>query len=218
MGGPGSGSWYRWDTRRVIDTVDSLDVRKLARQGALREGVQAVITWRQGQQGECSIKFACESRGIVLTYRAQRAGGAWCDVHQEIPIERVSTGFGTRALLKCSECQRRAAIVYLSHHLLFVCRVCMALPYKSQCEMLDDRLYRRMQKIRRRLGAAPGDMQQPVWHHQRPKGMHQSTYERIGELAEEARMQLLQARNMKLAKLLSRYVPVGEAITWRRGS
>ena len=65
--------------------------------------------------------------------------------------------------------------------------------------MLDDRLYRRMQKIRRRLGAANGDMHQPVWHHQKPKGMHQATYERIGMLAEEARMQWLQAWHLKLA-------------------
>jgi hypothetical protein len=202
----------------VIDTVDSLDVRKLSRQGGLREGVQGVITWRQGQQGECSIKFACESRGIVLTYRVQRAGGAWCDVHQEIHIERVSTGFGTRALLRCSECQRRAAIVYLSNRLIFVCRVCMALPYKSQCEMLGDRLYRRMQKIRKRVGAATGDMQQPVWHHQRPKGMHQSTYERLGELAEEARMEWLEAWNEKLLRLVSRYASVGEDISWGKGS
>ena len=49
MGGPGSGSWYRWDTRRVIDTVACLDVRELARQGALRAGVQARVTWRGGR-------------------------------------------------------------------------------------------------------------------------------------------------------------------------
>ena len=213
MGGPGSGSWYRWDTRRVIDTVDCFDVRKLARQGALREGVQAVITWRQGQQGECAIKLACESRGIVLQYRAQRAGGAWHTVHQEIAVERVRTGFGTRALLRCSECQRCVARVYLSDRLLFVCRVCMALPYKSQCEMVEDRLYRRMQKIRRRVGAANGDMYQPVWHHPRPKGMHQRTYERIGMQAEEARMHLLEARHMKLAVLLSKYMPTVQGVS-----
>src|SRR5215510_5377468 len=103
MGGPGSGSWYRRDTRRVIDTVDRFDVRTLARRGVLRAGVQAVITWRAGQQGACSIKLACESWGIVLQYRAQRAGGAWHSVHQEIAVERVRTGFGTRALLRCSE-------------------------------------------------------------------------------------------------------------------
>ena len=58
MGGPGSGLWHRWDTRRVIDHVDRLDVRKLSRQGALREGVQAVITWRKGQRSESSISFS----------------------------------------------------------------------------------------------------------------------------------------------------------------
>ena len=127
MGGLGSGSWYRWDTRRVIDTVDCLDVRRLARQGALREGVHAVITWRQGQQGELRHEFACERQGIVLTYRARRHREDWQTVHQEIAVERVRTGFGTRALLRCSTCQRRAAIVYLSDRLIFVCRVCMAL-------------------------------------------------------------------------------------------
>ena len=200
MGGPGSGSWYRWDTRRVIDTVDCLDVRKLARQGAMREGVHAVITWH-GQQAEHLIEFACESRGIVLKYRARRGSEDWCTVHQEIAIERVRTGFGTRALLRCSTCQRRIAIVYLSDRLVFVCRACMKLPYKSQCEMLDDRLYRRMQKIRKRVGAANGNMHQPVWHHLKPKGMHQRTYERIGMLAEEARMQWLQAWHSKLASI-----------------
>ena len=213
MGGPGSGSWYRWDTRRVIDTVEYLDVRILSRQGVLREGVQAVITWRQGQQGECSIKLACERWGIVLTYRAQRAGGAWQTVHQEIAVERIRTGFGMRALLRCSECQRRVALVYLSDRLIFVCRVCRALPYASQCERLDDRLYRRMRKLRKRVGAANGVMEQPLWHYPKPKYMHQSTYEHICMRAEGVRLQWLQVRDMHLVKLLSRCVPVGEDIT-----
>jgi hypothetical protein len=55
-------------------------------------------------------------------------------------------------------------------------------------------------------------MHQPVWHHQKPKGMHQATYECWCELAEEARMQLLYARNAKLAKLLSQYMPSGDGI------
>jgi hypothetical protein len=156
-------------------------------------------------------------RGIVLTYRAQCAGGAWQTVHQEIAVERVRTGFGMRALLQCSECQRRVALVYLSDRLIFVCRVCLTLPYKSQCERPHDRLHRRMQKLRKRVGAANGDEEQPLWHHPKPKYMHQSTYDHICRLAEGVRLQLLQARNMKLAKLLSRFVPVGEDITWGEG-
>jgi hypothetical protein len=217
MGGLGSGSWYRWDTRRMIDTVDCLDVRRLARQGALREGVQASITWRQGQQAECSLEVACESRGIVLKYRPWGVSGDWCAVQQEIAVEWVRTGFGRRALLRCSACRRRVARVYRSNRLVFVCRICMALPYKSQCEMLDDRLYRRMQKRRKRVGVVNGDMHQPVWQYPKPKGMHQSTYERLGELAEEARMEWLEAWNEKLLRLVSRYASVGEHITWGKG-
>jgi hypothetical protein len=93
----------------------------------------------------------------------------------------------------------------------------MALPYKSQCEMLDDRLYRRMQKRRKRVGVVNGDMHQPVWQYPKPKGMHQSTYERLGELAEEARMEWLEAWNEKLLRLVSRYASVGEHITWGKG-
>jgi len=217
MGGPGSGNWYRWDTRRVIDAVVCLDVRILSRQGVLREGVQAVVTWRQGQQAECSIKLACERRGIVLTYRAQRAGGVWQTVHQEIAVERVRTGFGMRALLRCSECQRRVALVYLSDRLIYVCRACMALPYKSQCERRDDRLSRRMRKLWKRVGVANGDTQQSVWSYPKPKYMHQSTYERWCELAEEVRMELQHVQDMKLVKLLSRYVTVGDGRTWGKG-
>jgi hypothetical protein len=93
----------------------------------------------------------------------------------------------------------------------------MKLPYKSQGEMLDDRLYRRVQKIRRRLGAANGDMHQPIWHHQKPKGMHQSTYERLGELAEAARMEWLEAWDEKLLRLVSRYASVGGDISRGKG-
>lgn len=216
MGGPGSGSWYRWDTRRVIDTVDCLDVRGLARQGALREGVHASVAWRRG--AEHVLEWTCESWGIVLQYRARRAGGEWCSVHQEIAVERVRTGFGTRALLRCSECQRRVALVYLSDRLLWVCRVCMRLPYKSQCEMVEDRLYRRMMKIRARVGAGLKSMDQPVWHYPKPKHMHQRTYERIGTQAEEARGLWIQANTAKLAWHLERFAPAGEGVSWREGS
>ena len=215
MGGPGSGSWYRWDTRRVIDTVACLDVRELARQGALRAGVQARVTWRGG---EGSLEVAGESRSLVLTYRPWGVGEGGSAMQQEIALEWVRTGFGRRALLRCPVCHRRVARVYRSNRLLLVCRVCMRLPYKSQCETPEDRLYRRMQKRRKRLGVRNGDMQQSVWRYPKPKGMHWRTYERLGALAEEARMHLREAQTMTLAKLLGRYEPEEEDRPWGRGS
>ena len=99
-----------------------------------------------------------------------------------------------------------------------VCRVCMGLPYKSQCEMVEDRLYRRMMKIRARVGAGLKSMDQPVWHYPKPKHMHQRTYERIGTQAEEARGLWIQANTAKLAWHLERFAPVGEGVSGGEGS
>ena len=44
-----------------------------------------------------------------------------------------------------------------------------------------------------------------------------STYDRICKFAEGVRIQLVQARNMKLVKLLSRYATVDEGIAWGKG-
>ena len=218
MGGPGSGSWYRWDTQRVIDQVNCLDVRKLSRQGALREGVQAVIMWREGQQSESSISFSCQGHAICLEYRTRIGSENWYPVRQEIALEWLPQKLGgRRAWLRCPDCQRRVALVYWSGRRGYVCRLCTGLPYKSECEVLEDRLYRRMRKLRKRVGAADGDTEQPLWHYPKPKYMHQSTYERLGELAEEARMEWLEVRDEKLLRLVSRYALVREHITWGKG-
>ena len=58
-----------------------------------------------------------------------------------------------------------------------------------------------MQKRRQRVGAVNGDMHQPVWQYPKPKGMHWRTYERLGELAEAARVHALEEWNLARAEL-----------------
>jgi hypothetical protein len=36
MGGPGSGLWYRWNTKSTVEDYRSLDVREWHREGLLR--------------------------------------------------------------------------------------------------------------------------------------------------------------------------------------
>ena len=86
MGGPGSGLWQRWDTRRVIDHVDCLDVRKLSRQGALREGAGG-YHGEERQQSESSISFSCQGHAICLEYRTRIGSENWYPVRQEIALE-----------------------------------------------------------------------------------------------------------------------------------
>jgi len=38
MGGLGSGSWYRWDSKYTVEQCHRLDIRYLKRQGWLKPG------------------------------------------------------------------------------------------------------------------------------------------------------------------------------------
>ena len=59
---------------------------------------------------------------------------------------------------------------------IFACRQCHALAYRSQREADDDRLTRRADTIRRRLGWVPGILNGNGW---KPKDMHWRTFERL---------------------------------------
>ena len=76
------------------------------------------------------------------------------------------------------DCESRVAVLYgLGSR--FLCRQCYDLPYGSQQETNLDRMMRKARKIRQRLGGSD-DLSEPIW--QKPKGMHQKTFEQlIGE-------------------------------------
>ena len=83
---------------------------------------------------------------------------------------------GRRAWFRCPACGcgRRVAVLYGGS--IFACRHCHRLAYDSQRERWDDRLTRRADKIRQRLGWEPGILN---GHGDKPKGMHRRTYERL---------------------------------------
>jgi hypothetical protein len=59
----------------------------------------------------------------------------------------------------------------------FVCRHCHNLAYSSQREPEYERLARRAEKIRKKLGREAGILNGRGWR--KPKGMHQKTFARL---------------------------------------
>jgi hypothetical protein len=122
-----------------------------------------------------------------------RVGG----VEQLAPIVLMPCRFGGwRRYFRCPGCGRRAMKLYGAGR-QFRCRHCCQLAYPSQREDRFDRALRRANNIRMRLGGEPG-MLSPF--PQRPKGMHERTYERLRSEAWEAELRAQERLAMFIAR------------------
>jgi hypothetical protein len=193
MGGPGSGMWYRWDTRTTLDQVHQLDVRWLHRHGYL-DHLSRWVTWSRGERQTGSVGVRLVDGCLVVEYRCrQRGTDAWEDIRQVITLEWTPCHYGgQRPWFRCPGCQRRVAVL-CGDDRLFLCRHCYRLPYTSQYETRLDRLYRKLRKLRDRVGEQ---------YARKPKGMHWRTWERLRDQALDAEMIWDLAREATLDRLM----------------
>jgi hypothetical protein len=148
MGGFGSG---RWGFNSKADTVEDcrgLDVRFLARQGALVPWYQGTVRWTRHEREIASIGFTTRPSmdaglTLVLNYRITRSGeGAFEDIEMPVALETTRPHLGgIRWWARCAlvvnnrPCQRRVAILYLPPGgRYFGCRHCYRLTYRSAQE------------------------------------------------------------------------------------
>ena len=181
MGGSGSGTWYRWDTRRTIDDVMQLDVRMMARNAWLLPGVKGEINWRRNNQPWGSISYQSFINRLVLSFRYRVSGQEWGDVTQEIAFDETQCNYGNiRKWFVCPGCHRRCALLY-SGGKYFLCRKCYKLPYKSQRQTKIDRLISQKHELGERIF--------DDYHNgsgwKKRKGMHQRTFDRLSCLYAE---------------------------------
>ena len=93
----------------------------------------------------------------------------------DVGITTSSCHYGNyRYWFICPHCGKRVGVLYCAG--LYVCRQCIGANYATQLMQPIDKLFRKVAKIRHRLqwqqGIANG-------HGSRPKGMHQTTYDRL---------------------------------------
>jgi hypothetical protein len=128
-------------------------------------------------------------------------------VAETVLIVRVACRFGgARPYFICPgvvngvACGRRVAKLHGPGR-YFLCRHCYRLAHASQGEGAWDRTLRRADKIRQRLGGAPG-MAAPF--PPKPKGMWRRTYQRLRDRAFEDEMQADEAFARQAERLLAR--------------
>lgn len=177
MGGIGSGTWYRWNSKDTTDEHRDFDIRVLRKRGGLTPGCQGSYSWTRGGEPSGSIEFRTLHSKVVLSYRCRVHGEGWESIEHTVGLTYTPCNYGgQRAWFICPAygCGRRVAVLYGAGR-YFACRHCYELAYQSQREQWLERTSRKSRKIIKRLGGDPYDDVYP----DRPRGMHWKTYNQL---------------------------------------
>ncbi len=184
MGGLGSGNRLRWSQKPICEHNKRIDIRYMRKRGLLRAGAAGSLSWSLAGEPAGDIKYRTHHQSLELDYKYREGGNDWQLVNEQIYFARVPQHFGgERLYFICPRCHRNCMVLYGGAY--FRCRKCQGLAYASQNEDAVDRLRRKAEKIRRRLGD-DGDLDWPF--PEKPKGMHWRTYDALrakGEALEE---------------------------------
>ena len=162
--------------KTTTESQHRVDVRYLKKQGFLQPGVSGSLSWTCRGEQTGSIGFRMEKDRMVLNYRHRSNGGEWESLEYSIGLNRTPCNYGGfRVWLLCPRCNRRVVLLYGAGK-YFLCRHCHGLTYASQQEPDYDRMMRKAQKIRRKLGGAESSMEP---FPEKPQGMHWRTYNRF---------------------------------------
>lgn len=169
---------------RVVEDHLAIDVRAMS--PAIRGcgGGALEVTWSDGDKVLATalvkpgpLGAASEPREVVIQLQ-----GVPVPEHgpQTVQLDATQCYMGGRRLWwLCPRCSRRRAILYLAGG-LFLCRACHGLVYRSTTASGLDRLAARVAKLRAKLGVSGQvDAFGPLSLPDRPRWMHQSTYDRL---------------------------------------
>lgn len=125
-------------------------------------------------------RLSPEIKQIYLPFK--RSGELF---NQSIQISKTPCHYGGyRYWFICSNCKRRVGVLYRQGY--FKCRHCLGVNYRTQLQQPQDRLFKRLNALRERLGWYGGIVH---GYGEKPKGMHEKTYKRLlGEYIELERL------------------------------
>lgn len=143
-----------------------IDVRRWHREGILQPGSAGTWQWSDPGNGErrAAIGYRSDGGSLTLTYSIDG-----CPLAQTLWLSQSVCNYGgARPWFICPIRGERVAVLFLRAG-RFACRHCQRISYASQSGDSIDRTWRKQSKAEAKLG--------PNW--QRPKGMHDTTRERL---------------------------------------
>ncbi|MDD1752959.1 MAG: hypothetical protein LUQ38_07720, partial [Methanotrichaceae archaeon] len=142
MGGFGSGSWYRFSTKNLVENCLCRNICNLNRKGTLLSPRMQFLSWSNGSN--IAIKPGFDSINLLYSVSGD---GQYEDVNYTVPLSWTSCNYGgERPWFICpgKNCNKRVANLYLMGK-YFLCRHCHNLAYSSQ---RDSEEFRPLHKAR----------------------------------------------------------------------
>lgn len=171
------------DRNRFTSEFTQIDIRDWAARGYLYDGSKFFLTFKYRETIVRHIYIRIDDELAFFNF-IDKPEVNFSDKKSDYVINIAYTPChfgGQRPWFICAEttkngpCNRQAAILYRDGNRL-ACRHCLKLSYPTQHLARYERILKRQETIRRKLGAtAPGKTAIPS----RPKGMHRSTYCRL---------------------------------------
>ncbi len=180
MGGRNSGTWYRWDKKTKIDELRPFNINALAKAGYLKDGRYLGGGWEWSRNGEkiASIGFTSDltdinNPHIKLNYTITKHDDEKVPIEYKVKLTKTYPNYGgVRYWFICPHTGRRVAKLYIgAGSNYFTSRHAYGLKYESQSESYHDRVLSKKWRLQKKLG---GDR-----YYIKPKGMHQTTYQRL---------------------------------------
>jgi len=191
MGGQGSGQWYRWNSKQLVEDCLELDINLLVRKGYIKPGIRryGTLRWTRVSTGEETSTCGYEANTLDADFPwfqlHYQIASAQEQIDYKVPLTTTRPNYGgIRWWFRCpgQGCSRRVMKIYLGGK-YYLCRHCHDLVYESQRESPIFRYMTKTQKIRRKLGGS-ASLANPF--PEKPKGMHWQTYFRLHQKAFEA--------------------------------
>lgn len=179
MGGFGSGNYYRWGSKRTLDDCRCIDINRMVKLGAIKEGIYRDGSWcwvnKETGESVSAVTYRCDTISkdnsyLQLSYKLTDTDFS---ANYKVKLVRTYPRYGgVRFWFICPERGRRVSKLYLiPSYGRFVSRHVYKIYYASQMKSGLDRAIDKKWKL---LDKVDG-----TYFPQRPKGMHQKTFDRI---------------------------------------